>query len=211
MIKVSLTSQNVIKDIQLVSMSAKKKSGLVENQTRSNAKYRAVIDNLIKTVSHQLDDIKGWYEWTAWWIETSKNDPDVRIQYNRLQRIVELFTECLQPIHNLEACIKHYTILLNNRNLVVLDVIDTMSTITNNQSMSELIEWCIACLPDTNQVSAICRNFEESKMNITLMQQRADIISILMAAQTCVWKLISVAWEIHEMHLRLVVLWVGDV
>lgn len=59
MMVVSLFSQNVIKDIQLVSMSAKKKSGLVENQTRSNAKYRAVIDNLIKTVSHQLDDIKG--------------------------------------------------------------------------------------------------------------------------------------------------------
>lgn len=38
------------------------------------------------------------------------------------------------------------------------------------------------------------------------MQQRADIISILMAAQTCVWKLISVAWEIHEMHLRSVLL-----
>lgn len=57
-------------------------------------------------------------------------------------------------------------------------------------------------MPDMNQVSAICRCFEESQMNITLMKQRADIISVLMAAQVCVWKLISVAWEIHEMRLR---------
>ena len=135
-------------------------------------------------------------------IETSKNDPDVRTQFLRLQRIMVLFTECLPHIHNLENCIKHYRILLHNRNILVLDVIDTISTITNNQSNCILRWLFLACLPDMNQVSAICRCFEESKMNITLMQQRADIISILMAAQVCVWKLISVAWEIHEMRLR---------
>ena len=65
-------------------------------------------------------------------IETSKNDPDVHTQYLRLLRISELFTECITPIQNLENCIKHYRILLQNRHIVILDVIDTITTITNN-------------------------------------------------------------------------------
>lgn len=67
-------------------------------------------------------------------IEIAKNDPDVRMQYTRLERIVQLLTDCLPSIQHLDHCIKQYTILLHNRNLVVLDVIDTLSTIANNQS-----------------------------------------------------------------------------
>ena len=57
------------------------------------------------------------------------------MQYTRLERIIQLLTDCLPSLQHLDQCIKHYTILLQNRNLVVLDIIDTLSTITNNQSI----------------------------------------------------------------------------
>ena len=47
------------------------------------------------------------------------------MQYTRLERIIQLLTDCLPPLQHLDQCIKHYTILLQNRNLVVLDIIDT--------------------------------------------------------------------------------------
>lgn len=53
--------QGLSQDIQLVAASAKKKSVLVENQSKSNIKYKTIIENLIKSINQKLQEIKGLY------------------------------------------------------------------------------------------------------------------------------------------------------
>ena len=50
---------NMIKDIQLVSMSAKKKSNLVETQAKNNSKNQIAIETLVKGIQQQMNDMKG--------------------------------------------------------------------------------------------------------------------------------------------------------
>lgn len=40
--------------------------------------------------------------------------------------------------------------------------------------------------------------------SLLLSKERKDVMFVLMAAQACVWKLISVTWEVHEMFLKWV-------
>lgn len=50
---------SMIKDIQLVSMSAKKKSNLVETQAKNNSKNQIAIETLVKGIQQQMNDMKG--------------------------------------------------------------------------------------------------------------------------------------------------------
>ena len=50
---------SMIKDIQLVSMSAKKKSNLVETQAKNNNKNQIAIETLVKGIQQQMNDMKG--------------------------------------------------------------------------------------------------------------------------------------------------------
>lgn len=57
-------------------------------------------------------------------------------------------------------------------------------------------------MPDDTQIAAILENLHDSQLGIQLIGTRADIISVLLAVQMCVWNLVSVGWELHEMRLR---------
>ena len=50
---------SMIKDIQLVRMSAKKKSNLVETQAKNNSKNQIAIETLVKGIQQQMNDMKG--------------------------------------------------------------------------------------------------------------------------------------------------------
>lgn len=51
-------------------------------------------------------------------------------------------------------------------------------------------------------MAAILENLHDSYLNMKLIGIRADVINVLLAAQICLWNLISVGWELHEMRLR---------
>ena len=64
------------------------------------------------------------------------------------------------------------------------------------------VAWRVDCLPDDTQIAAILENLHDSQLGIQLIGTRADVISVLLAVQMCVWNLVSVGWELHEMRLR---------
>ena len=48
----------------------------------------------------------------------------------------------------------------------------------------------------------VCKNRVVLQKSLELARERNDVVFVLMAAQSCVWKLISVTWEVHEMFLK---------
>lgn len=48
----------------------------------------------------------------------------------------------------------------------------------------------------------VCKNRVALQKSLELARERNDVVFVLMAAQSCVWKLISVTWEVHEMFLK---------
>ena len=60
-----------------------------------------------------------------------------------------------------------------------------------------------------NQIDALQLNLKELTANIHFVGLRADIISVLMAAQVCMWDYISIGWHVMEIRMRCV--FVGSV
>lgn len=48
----------------------------------------------------------------------------------------------------------------------------------------------------------MCQNQADLRKNLLLSRDRCDVVYVLMAAQTCLWKLTSVTWEVYEMFLK---------
>lgn len=53
-----------------------------------------------------------------------------------------------------------------------------------------------------NQIDALQLNLKELTANIHFVGLRADIISVLMASQVCMWDYISIGWHVMEIRLR---------
>ena len=53
-----------------------------------------------------------------------------------------------------------------------------------------------------NQIDALQLNLKELTANIHFVGMRADIISVLMAAQVCMWDYISIGWHVMEIRMR---------
>ena len=103
-----------------------------------------------------------------------------------------MFTECRPHFIALKQYLQRYVSPLHQCSFVLLDALDSLATISNTSS----------CIPEGNQIDALRQNLTELTVNIRFVGLRADIVTILMASQVCVWEVISIVWQVLEMHLR---------
>lgn len=75
-----------------------------------------------------------------WRLESAKNDQDMRVQYLRLRQIEEMFSECRPHMMRLVQYLKTYALLLQQRILILLDALDSMTTISNTACTSVVVE-----------------------------------------------------------------------
>ncbi|KAK8810003.1 hypothetical protein WA538_003555 [Blastocystis sp. DL] len=176
--------ENYAKELQMVNKSTKQKSELLDTQLRDCDKYLNALDNYLRDVHTKIESIQ----------ESAKNDQDMHVQYLRLRQIEEMFSECRPHLTRLVQYLKTYSLLLQQRILILLDALDSMTTISNTTS----------CIPEMNQIDALQLNLKELTANIHFVGLRADIISVLMAAQVCMWDYISIGWHVMEIRMRTV-------
>lgn len=103
-----------------------------------------------------------------------------------------MFTECRPHFIVLQKYLRRYLSPLHQRSIVLLDALDSLATINN----------AAYCIPEGNQIDALRQNLSDLAMNIRFVGLRADIVTILMASQVCLWEVISIAWQVLEMCLR---------
>ena len=63
----------------------------------------------------------------------------MRVQYLRLRQIEEMFSECRPHMTRLAQSLKTYSLLLQQRILILLDALDSMTTISNTSCMSVVV------------------------------------------------------------------------
>ena len=105
-----------------------------------------------------------------------------------------MFTECRPHFVMLQKYLQRYLSPLHQRSFILLDALDSLTTISNTPS----------CIPEGNQIDALRQNLVELTVNVCFVGLRADIVTVLMASQVCVWDVISITWQVLEMRLRYV-------
>ena len=61
----------------------------------------------------------------------------MHVQYLRLRQIEEMFSECRPHLTRLVQYLKTYSLLLQQRILILLDALDSMTTISNTPVVVE--------------------------------------------------------------------------
>ena len=64
----------------------------------------------------------------------------MHVQYLRLRQIEEMFSECRPHMTRLMQYLKTYSLLLQQRILILLDALDSMTTISNTTCTSVVME-----------------------------------------------------------------------
>ena len=72
-------------------------------------------------------------------IESAKNDPDIRMQLHRLEQIEDLFQKCRPHVVVYERYLQRYLSPLQQRKVILLDMLDSLATIGHTASRNESI------------------------------------------------------------------------
>ena len=121
-------------NVKALEISTKRKVVLLDQELKRSISTRNEINELLKVLHSQLDSTKGFRLFWSHTVETAKNDPNVRTQYRRLEYISSLFQDSLPHFEKMEGHLRRYLKLVQQRNIVVLDLLDTLSTISNGLS-----------------------------------------------------------------------------